>query len=165
MAENKPYIFMILRSYRAHSQMLKSEVQRSLVNELNNDFNVDIAYDFSDQAINRFTFLNSMKITNSYRAMITQVPPKKFPGDECLDEEQKLRVRYKPSLDLLRGVKQIRPDMPIIAYTAAENNSLIKKIFTEGEIIKDIVFKTSVDNWLQEAKEIKEKLNSYIKRN
>lgn len=98
-------------------------------------------------------------------AMITPVPPnqKLIQRQESQTRYEHYSNNYSQSLKLLSRIARVYPNMPIIAYTRAENSGEIHELFqTEGKI-KRIVHISPVDKWEEDYVALQLALYEFIR--
>lgn len=158
----KKAIFGMFREYKESKDSLKREAQEKVIAFLKQHYNLAVGYDLLGLAnydITRISFQDS-----NFSAMLTNVPPSMIPYDPKLNETEKFQLAYEKTLGILKSMKtKISPPgktIPCIAYTSVKPE--FKDLFLNNGI-DAIILKSSVDNWENEAREIKDTLDKLIK--
>jgi len=154
-------VFSIFRKYIGYKESLKAETQEKIISCLKGDYNLLVSYDLNEETIRLFdkTILDGWQVD----AILTHVPPSTIVSGSYSDETEKFKLAYRKSLDFLKQMKEKGSrggkNTPVIAYTAARPE--LESIFLDNGVDK-IISKVHVDNWQNEARQIKESLDSLI---
>ena len=95
-----------------------------------------------------------------YEALITHMPSEREKVISGMDSEQAFAAKYGSGLGILREIKEIKPDLFIVAYTGAAYgpNPAMDKVFREEGPVDHIVLKSGSANVREDFEEIKRAL-------
>jgi hypothetical protein len=152
-------IFTIFRKYESWKDKLKIEAQEKVIANLRESYNIFLTYNL-DMATPIEAY-RAIRQGQDFDAILTHLPPTGTNPHLYPKLEDNLKRPYNQSLMILDLVFEriAKPGkiIPIIVYTAAGTE--VEPIFKKRGISK-VIFKKNVDNWKNEAEEIKQALDS-----